>query len=34
LELGTSASGYKWEDNVKINLRETAWEGVDWNQLP
>jgi hypothetical protein len=20
----------RWEDNIKMNLREMAWEGVDW----
>jgi hypothetical protein len=22
-----------WEDNIKINLRETGWGGKDWNDL-
>jgi hypothetical protein len=21
---------HRWEDNIKIYLRETLWEGVDW----
>jgi hypothetical protein len=24
---------YRWEDNIKINLRETGLGGVDWNHL-
>jgi len=23
----------RWEDNIKIDLRETEWEGVDWIDL-
>jgi hypothetical protein len=23
----------RWEDNIKINLREIGWEGVDWMHL-
>jgi hypothetical protein len=23
----------RWEDNIKINLRETAWSGLDWTDL-
>jgi len=23
----------RWEDNIKMNLRETGWEGVDWIYL-
>jgi hypothetical protein len=23
----------KWEDNIKMDLRETEWEGVDWIYL-
>jgi hypothetical protein len=23
----------KWEDNIRIDLRETGWEGVDWMDL-
>jgi len=22
-----------WEDNIKMDLREIAWEGVDWMHL-
>jgi hypothetical protein len=22
-----------WEDNIRLNLRETGWEGVDWINL-
>jgi hypothetical protein len=25
--------GYRWEDNIKMDLRETGWEGVDWIHL-
>jgi len=24
----------RWEDNVKMDLREIGWEGVDWIHLP
>jgi hypothetical protein len=24
---------YRWEDNIKLNLREIRWEGVDWINL-
>jgi hypothetical protein len=23
----------RWEDNIRINLREIVWEGVDWINL-
>jgi hypothetical protein len=23
----------KWEDNIKMTLQETAYEGVEWNDL-
>jgi hypothetical protein len=23
----------RWEDNIKINLREVAWKGADWIDL-
>jgi hypothetical protein len=23
----------KWEDNIRMNLRELGWEGVDWIHL-
>jgi hypothetical protein len=23
----------RWEDNIKMNLRETGWEGMDWIHL-
>jgi hypothetical protein len=23
----------KWKDNIKIHLRQTGWEGVDWVSL-
>jgi hypothetical protein len=23
----------RWEDNIKINLKETEWDGVDWIHL-
>jgi hypothetical protein len=22
-----------WEDNIRMNLKETIWEGVDWIHL-
>jgi hypothetical protein len=22
--------GYRWEDNIKMDLREMVWENVDW----
>jgi hypothetical protein len=25
--------GRRWEDNVRMNLREVEWEGVDWIYL-
>jgi hypothetical protein len=24
---------HKWEDNIRIGLREIGWEGVDWMHL-
>jgi hypothetical protein len=26
--------GRRWEDNVKMHLREIIWEVVDWIHLP
>jgi hypothetical protein len=23
----------RWEDNIRMNLREIGWEGVDWVHL-
>jgi hypothetical protein len=23
----------RWEDNIRMNLREIGWEGVDWTHL-
>jgi hypothetical protein len=23
----------RWEDNIRMDLREMGWEGVDWNHL-
>jgi hypothetical protein len=23
----------RWEDNIRMDLREIRWEGVDWTQL-
>jgi hypothetical protein len=23
----------RWEDNLRVNLREIGWEGVDWMHL-
>jgi hypothetical protein len=25
--------GRRWEDNIRMDLREIGWEGVDWMQL-
>jgi hypothetical protein len=24
---------FRWVDNIKINLRETGWDGMDWIDL-
>jgi hypothetical protein len=24
---------YRWEDNIRMNLGEVGWEGVDWMHL-
>jgi hypothetical protein len=24
---------HRWVDNIKINLRETGWDGMDWIDL-
>jgi hypothetical protein len=24
---------YRWKDNIKMNLREIGWDGVDWTHL-
>jgi hypothetical protein len=24
---------YRWEDNMKINLKERGWEGMGWMRL-
>jgi hypothetical protein len=24
---------YRWEDNIRMNLREIGWDGVDWMHL-
>jgi hypothetical protein len=24
---------HKWEDNIRIDLREIGWKGVDWMHL-
>jgi hypothetical protein len=24
---------HRWEDNIRMNLREIGWEGVDWIHL-
>jgi hypothetical protein len=29
--LGTP--GHRWEDNIKIDLREIRWSGMDWIDL-
>jgi hypothetical protein len=23
----------RWEDNIRMNIREIGWEGVDWMRL-
>jgi len=25
--------GYRWEDNIRMDLREIEWEGVGWNHV-
>jgi hypothetical protein len=25
--------GHRWKDNIRMNLKETGWEGVDWIHL-
>jgi hypothetical protein len=25
---------YRWQDNIRIDLKEIGWEGVDWIHLP
>jgi hypothetical protein len=25
--------GRRWEDNIRMDLREIGWEGVDWMRL-
>jgi hypothetical protein len=25
--------GHRWEDNIRMDLMEMAWEGVDWMHL-
>jgi hypothetical protein len=24
---------YRWVDNIKMDLRETGWDGVDWTDV-
>jgi hypothetical protein len=24
---------HRWEDNIKMDLREVGWEGMDWSDL-
>jgi hypothetical protein len=24
----------RWEDNVKMDVREIGWDGIDWTDLP
>jgi hypothetical protein len=24
---------YRWEDNIKVDLRDIGWGGMDWNDL-
>jgi len=26
-------SRYRWEDNIRMNVREIQWEGMDWMHL-
>jgi hypothetical protein len=33
---GTRSLGrynYRWQDNIKINIKETGWKDVDWIHL-
>ena len=25
---------FRWEDDIKVNFKDIAWEGVDWVDLP
>jgi hypothetical protein len=25
--------GHRWEDNIKMELREIGWSGIDWIDL-
>jgi hypothetical protein len=25
---------HRWEDNIRMELKETGWEGVNWVHLP
>jgi hypothetical protein len=25
---------HRWDSNIKTDLKETTWEGVDWTDLP
>jgi hypothetical protein len=25
--------GHRWEDNIKLNLRQAGWDGMDWIHL-
>jgi hypothetical protein len=25
--------GHRWEDNIKMDLREIGWDGMDWTDL-
>jgi hypothetical protein len=29
----TCRTGRRWEDNIKMDLKDTEWEGVDWMHL-
>jgi hypothetical protein len=29
----TQKTRHKWEDNIRMDLRERGWEGVDWIHL-
>jgi hypothetical protein len=29
-KISLGRTGHKWEDNIKINLKDIVWEVVDW----
>jgi hypothetical protein len=32
-ELSAELPRRRWEDNIKMDLREVKWRGIDWNNL-